>query len=175
MIGISALLISLGFVLFPLLAGWAIYLDWHSRRAKHNLLFLAFISLFFLVCANRLLHNLAYHHELRTMSASEVSGFEVEGKVISNPRDISHVVSALNGATWFSYNHGGAARRVPMTVHFVAGGRSDYHVGYYIREEGAVIEFSQRWGDGVVVFYGEAFCRGLPKALEDAGVPLPKD
>jgi hypothetical protein len=175
MIGIKAFLLDLPFMVMPLLFGWAAYKEWRSDKSTAKLLTLGLVVLLFLVFANRFLHNLSYYHELRTMSTGELSGFEIDGKLISNPQDVSNIVNALHESEWFSYNHGGAARKVTLTVHFKNGGLNTYPVGYYLREAGAVVEFRQRWANGVEVSYGEAFCRKLPAALESAGTLLPRN
>lgn len=174
MIGIPALLIGLMFVLIPSLMGWAVYRDWRSRRKRGSLALIALISIFLLIVVNRFGHNALYLYELRSMSAAQVSAVEIGGESVTDPRAVSEIVSAFNEVTWFSYNHGGTAARVPVVVRFKSGAESRYTVRYYMREEGAVFEFSRDYENGAGISYGEAFGARVPKAFEAAGLPLPK-
>ena len=174
MIGIPALLINLAFILFPPLAGWAAYRDWRSRGSRGSLAVVALLAVFLLLVGNRFLHNALYLYELRSMSAEQVSAVEVGGKSVTDSRAVSEIVAAFNEVTWFSYNHGGTAAPVRVVVRFKSGAESSYLVSYYLREEGAVLEFSREYAFGVTASHGEAFGARLPKAFEDAGLPLPK-
>lgn len=174
MIGISALLINLAFVLFPPLAAWAAYRDWRSRGRRGSLAVIALLAVFFLLVGNRFLHNALYLYELRSMSAAQVSAVEIDGKPVTDPRALSEIVAAFNDVTWFSYNHGGAASPVRVIVRFKSGAESTYGLRYYLREEGAVFEFDRAYSNGASVSYGQGFGRAVPKAFESAGLPLPK-
>ena len=175
MIGIPAFLIGVGFSIFPLLFLWAVYYNWRHTNNSGNLVPLAFLALFFLVTSNQFVHNVANHLEVRLMRPAAVTQVDVDGKAITNPQEFTPIVSALNDSTWFSYNHGGAARRVQLVIYFSNGARRSYDVGYYRRQEGAVIEFRHHGRFGITTSYGEAFSAKLPKALADAGQPLPRD
>src|SRR3712207_1162309 len=175
MIGISALLINLAFVLLPPLAAWAAYRDWRAGRKRGSLVVIGLLAVFFLLVADRFAHNALYLQELRSMSAEQLSAVEIDGKSVTDPRALSEIVNAFNEATWFSYNHGGAASPVLVVVRFKSGAESTYVVRYYTREEGAVFEFDRAYANGASVSYGQAFGRAVPKAFESAGLPLPEN
>ena len=174
MIGIPALLINLAFVLIPSLMGWVVYRDFRSRKSRKSLAAIVFLSIFLLIAGNRFAHNALYLYELRSMSAAQLSAVEVGGKSVTDPRALSEIVAAFNEVTWFSYNHGGTAAPVPVVVRFKSGAESRYSVSYYLREEGAVFEFKREFENGGSISHGEAFGARVPKAFEDAGLPLPK-
>lgn len=174
MIGTPAFLIGLAFVLFPLVVGVAAYFDWRSRRSRGSLVVIALLLVFLLLVGNRFVHNALYLYELRSMSAAEVSAVEVGGETVTDPRAVSDIVAAFNEVTWFTYNHGGAAAPVRVVVRFKSGAERGYVVRHYLREEGAVVEFSGEYAGGVTASYGGAFGGRLPKAFEAAGLPLPK-
>jgi hypothetical protein len=175
MIGLPALLINLGFLLVPCLTGWIVYKDWRSQKTSKNIVVLVFVSLFFLTFSNRFLFNLKYYCELRFMAPQQISSIEVDGKSISNPNEVATLANGFNDIQWFSYNHGGTAKPVMVTVHYKSGREGKYAVKFYRRETGAVIEFGRRFENGAFISYGEAFCRQLPKAFQDVGMPLPTE
>jgi hypothetical protein len=107
------------------------------------------------------------------MSAAQVSAVEVGGKSVTDPRAISEIVAAFNEVTWFTYNHGGGGTPVRVVVRFKSGAESRYLVRYYLRQEGAVFEFSREYENGASVSHGEAFGARVPTAFEAAGLTLP--
>src|SRR5919205_3048862 len=96
MIGISALLLGLGFVIFPLVEGFFVFLDWRSDKRPRNLFGLVFFALFFLLSTNRVAHNVWCVYGLRTLSAAEVSAVEVNGRAVTDPKAVAEIVAALH-------------------------------------------------------------------------------
>jgi hypothetical protein len=108
------------------------------------------------------------HSILSGLATDQVSRIQISKQTISDPSDLSPIIAALNDNEWFSSNHGGWAEMVPLIITMKSGEEHRFQVGYYLKEEGAVIKFYRgHWQDGF------AFSGKLPTALKEIGLALP--
>jgi hypothetical protein len=133
---------------------------------------LAAWALVFGLMGQRYLHQLAWRHGLAALTPERVRQVQVEGRLLPSSGQLDAVLASLREAEWFSPNHGGWGRMVPMVVTLSDGTIHRYRVARYTREVGTVIAFERSglwgtWSDGY------AFSPGLPQALAAAGAPLP--
>lgn len=168
MIGISSFLIEVMGVLVPavfLVLGLGVLI---SRRHAPGLLIAVFAGLMALMMGVRFAQQVKKHAILSGLATEQVSRIQIGKQAISDPDDLSPVISALKGNEWFSSNHGGWAEMVPLIITMKSGEEHRFQVAYYLREEGAVIKFYRgHWQDGF------AFSRRLPAALKEIGLALP--
>lgn len=131
-------------------------------------------GLMLLLMGTRYVNQARNHLFLSNLSAAEVAQVQVGRSIIDDADDIELIVAALNDKSWFSSNHGGWAETVPLVILMQDGRERRFRAGYYLRQEGAVIEFSRewlggRWRDGY------AFSEKLPAVLKEIGAVLPSD
>ena len=174
MIGFSSFMIELMGALFPLtffLA--AAHSIWFKReRTTVKPAFVVFAGVMLALMGTRYLNQVGHHLFLSQLSGDQVSQIQVGGAEISKSADIALVVGALNERRWFSSNHGGWAEPTEMVITMKSGEQHRYPVGYYQRQEGAIIEFTRRWRFGTW-HDGYVFCDKLPSVLKQLGVTLP--
>jgi len=180
MIGFSALLPKLFFVLIA--SGFAVGLheDWRPVLRRQSpvtgrlLLVSALALLWAGVMSQLFVRELYLHHKLSQLHADSVESIEVGSHTITDRNDISAIVNALNGAQWFTSNHGGWADEVPLVINLRTEGRQTYHVGFYLRQKGAVlVSMSSFDPKGARWSNGYAFYERLPEVLARIGVVLP--
>jgi len=143
-----------------------------GRRPRFHLLMLGAVVAWLLLVGQRYVHQLAWRQGLAKLTPERVQRVEVDGHQLGPPERVGDVLQSLREAEWFSVNHGGWARPVPLVVTLSDGAVRRYEVARYTREAGAVIAFVRpgsfgTWHDGY------AFSPALPRALSAAGAPLP--
>lgn len=172
MIGTSSFILELMGALFPLtIFGFAVHWLW-SKKQKSGYLFVALAGLMLSLMGTRYAYQLSHHLFLRGLSADEVNRIQIGDSVITKESDIRLVVAALNERQWFSSNHGGWGKTVRLEITLRNDPARAYQVGYYLKEEGAVIEFSRKWGSSRW-YDGYAFSARLPEVLKQIGALLP--
>jgi hypothetical protein len=116
------------------------------------------------------------------LSIDQVDDFQVDGKSLPKNGQLTQVIKELNHLEDFSPDHGGWAQQVVCVITTRSGQEYRFRVGYYLRQEGAVIEFFQGDGDSAYetkghISYqieGYAFSKNPPKVFADAGIVLPR-
>jgi hypothetical protein len=137
------------------------------RRQKSGLVIVVFAGLMALMMGVRFVQQVKKHSILNGLATDQVSRIQIGTRFISDSNDLSCVVNALKDNEWFSSNHGGWAEMVALIITMKSGEEHRFQVGYYLREEGAVIRFYRgHWQDGF------AFSRELPAALKEIGLTL---
>lgn len=131
-------------------------------------------GLMLLLMGTRYINQARNHVFLANLSAGEVAHIEVGGSIIDDADEIGLIVAALNDKSWFSSNHGGWAKTVPLVILMRDGDERRFRAGYYLRQEGAVIEFTREWLGGQWRD-GYAFSEKLPVVLKEMGVMLPSE
>lgn len=179
MIGTSAILTELLFVGFPLFLLVATgTVVWRSEGAGVSLVTKLAVAIFFalfLVASFRFVHQVREHRRLDALRVDQIASIDIDGRVYSGAENLSGVVQALNQSQWFSSNHGGWAREVPLAIHLRSDEELHYRVALYLKQQGAVIVLFSRRASGGENSYGYAFSRSLPSAMAAAGLPLPSD
>ena len=131
-------------------------------------------GLMLLLMGTRYINQTRNHIFLSNLSAARVAHIEVGGAIIDDADEIELIVGALNDRSWFSSNHGGWAKTVPLVILMRDGEARRFRAGYYLRQEGAVIEFTREWLGGQWRD-GYAFSERLPVVLKEMGVMLPSE
>ena len=172
MIGNSSLLIESFSFLLPLATLVAVLgMALTSPRKPALYLALALTAAISILSGVRFANQLGSHQVLSDLQPEEVALIQVGERSLSHPRDVSLVVGALQESEWFSSQHGGWGTTVPLTITLASGQKYGFPVGYYLRQEGAVIVFRRYiggyWDDGY------AFSRRLPGVLKGLGILLP--
>lgn len=172
MIGAASFITELLSFLIPLsLFLSALYLTWFKKQ-KGGYLFAALTGLALLVMGGRYICQVSNHVLLNHLSADDVAEIQIGKSIVSQQSDVGRVVEALNESRWFSSNHGGWAEAVPLVIRMKNGQAHRFGVGYYLRQEGAVIEFHRDWGS-VRLSDGYGFSGRLPSVLKQVGILLP--
>jgi len=180
MIGFAAWLPKLGFLLvgslfaFILFRGWISVLLRRSSFSGEQLIGSAFILLWLCLFVQLFVREFFLHHNLQNLRPDSVASIEANGRSLTDRGEIAAVTAVLNHPQSFSVNHGGWADTVPLIIHLKSGSTQYYEVGYYLRQEGAVVDSTPgpgphfiRWASGYV------FYQDLPSVLARAGVTLP--
>lgn len=177
MIGLSSLLLeAAGAIIFPLLFILAgIIAERFAKKRIIGLLFAVCGCLLIFTTGGRFFHQWANHRLLEQLSLDEVASIEVNDRPVTGRNDLARLIAALHEVEWFSSNHGGWAQVVPLVIRMKSGPDKRFMVGYYLREEGAVIIFYRGDYSGTYAADGYAFSRGLPQALEGMNMVLPKE
>ena len=183
MTGIPALLVELGFAtcFFGLPAYVAIRssVDLYrgaSKRRRTLLLVIGACAAVAALAGNIFGHQFYYHFRLMTLREWDVQEIRVGEKQFTSSGDIREVVHALNKISWFTVEHGGWARDIPLTIHCKSGREYSFGAAFYFREKGAVIHFNSKSNPGsFVVNYGDGFSADLPDTLRRMGAALPAD
>lgn len=172
MIGISSFLIELMPLIAPLIfiANGVYKVIVHKQ--KRGYLFIVFASIIGIMMSVRYFHQVSNHIMLRSLTTSEVSTITVGNTQFSEDDQLQPIIGALNDKQWFSVNHSGWGDAVPLIITLQDGTTIRYRIRYYLRQEGAVIEFSRRARSGRWVD-GYAFCPQLPSELKRLGAQLP--
>jgi hypothetical protein len=171
MIGTSSFLLESGVVL-ALVAMFLGCLFYAIAKKQRGVLVVAGGVLIMLaLMGTRFWFQVANHGVLASLTTNDVAAIRISGRTVTEPVDLERIVSALKDKQWFSSNHGGWDKPVWMGLIRTDGTTNRFLVGYYTRQEGAVIEFGRsgrfgRWSDGY------AFSESLPAALKQAGVSL---
>jgi len=143
-----------------------------ESRSRFRLGMTGVLLVWVALMGQRYLHQLAWRRGLAELTPERVERLEVDGRALESPTDVDAVLRCLRETEWFSSNHGGWRRTVPLVVTLSDGAVRRYQVARYTREPGAVIAFVRpgafgTWQDGY------AFSAALPVALSAAGAPLP--
>ena len=141
-------------------------------RSRLRLATMGLLGVWVALMGQRYVHQLLWRRGLAELTPERVQRLEVDGRGVGSPADVEAVVQCLRETEWFSANHGGWKRTVPLVVTLSDGTVRRYQVARYTREPGAVIAFVRpgsfgTWQDGY------AFSAALPVALSAAGAPLP--
>ena len=161
------------FALGFLIAVWRIW--WRGPlvfdRRGRLLVSLAALVMLALV-GQRFVHQLGWRRALAELMPERVRHVELDRRMLEDPAKVTEVLRCLREAEWFSPNHGGWGRAVPLVMTLTDGRTLRLQVARYLREPGAVIAFTRPGpvgsGDD-----GYAFSPVLTQALSGAGAPLP--
>jgi hypothetical protein len=127
--------------------------------------------------AFRLSHQLTERSALRNLSSDEVSFIRVGDHVIEKTADVKVVVDKLRDLKWYVHTagDGGWGRAEDMIVHLKSGEERRYRIGRMNKQEGAIVDFiSQNASLDIISHHGYALSSGLPQALDQVGVQLPR-
>lgn len=176
MIGTSAFLIHLMYVvggLFFMGVGIGCFI---KSKQKSIFIFIGFGTIFFLIATFNFVEIIKSYSQLSGLEAQEIARIRVGDQVVSEPGQLRIVVNGLRNMKWFFPDHGGWAETILMGILFKSGEKQLLQVGYYLRQEGAVVGFLRLKGTkyypSSATIY--AFCPELPKALLKVGIHLPK-
>lgn len=169
MIGTASFLLETAGALIGLIfvvAGLAV-----ARTQRGGLVLVLVGGAFLLLMGLRYSYQCRAHAWLEGLQAGQVRIVRLGPEGLTDPVHVHAFVQALNDARWFSPNHGGWGREVPLHVESDPPAPVNLSAALYLRQEGAILRFSRGggWSDGY------AFVPGLPAALAAAGAPLPKD
>jgi hypothetical protein len=167
MVGIFAFLTQLVFLLLPFLVVWAAINDWRKNKGVRNILgslFFVLIGGYFLLCT---LYQLIYQVKLRALTTQEVEWVEIGSKHISDEKELSEIVAALNEVKWFFPASGGWNPNLSLSIKKKNGEQENYDLAIYSSEGGTILK-----GNRITFYCG--FSRRLPKTLEEIGIPLPE-
>ncbi len=125
-------------------------------------LWLAFVS-------DRFLGEARFHRELSYLQPETVDRIEIANQVVTDKRQITEIIFAINHPEWYSMRRGDSADKVSFVVSLASGKQYKYEAARYLRGEGAALisQSPSGWSNG------EVLCRHLPTALKQAAVTLP--
>lgn len=174
MVGLSSFLIETMGVLGPLaLLCAGVAMAWR-RRQVGPLALAAAGALFFALTGIRFVHQIDHHRFLSRLGSAARVEIAIAGSRVEDPRAVAAITERLQHWRWYSSNHGGWARSVPLVI--AADGQTRYFlVGRHLEDPpGAVLELRRGpgrsgWSDGY------AFAPALHEALDawDLGLPGP--
>jgi hypothetical protein len=168
MVGVFAFIVQMFFVLVPFLILWAAIKGYRKSRTRiHSILGLILLALIGMYFMLHTLYQSVHRIKLHALTAQEVEWIEIGSKHFSGEHELTEIVAALNEVEWFFPARGGWNPNLSISLKKKNGEQEDYHFAIYSSEGGAVIK-DNRIGN----YCG--FSRGLPKALEAIGVPLPE-
>jgi hypothetical protein len=179
-IGFTAWLPKLGFLLVGfifvgvLCGEWMRILLGRSRPTPKLFGISAFILLWAGLVGQPFVREILLHRNLHSLRPDSIASIEVNGRSLTERDQIATVTSVLNSPQWFSVNHGGWADAVPLIIHLKSGAVQYYGVGYYLRQEGAVVNSTPAPGPHFIRgSSGYVFYQELPAVLTRAGITLP--
>lgn len=172
MIGTSSFLIELMPIVFPLLFLAGGIFTVKVEKSKIGYLLITFAVVVGFIMGVRYFYQVRNHMLLDSLAGGEIAEIQVGTMALTQNQQIELVVDALRDNRWFSANHGGWAKTLPLVIKFKDGSLQRFRVAYYLRQEGAIIEFfrgtdSSYWADGY------AFCPRLPGTLNEIGICIP--
>jgi hypothetical protein len=176
MIGITAYLVLIGFLVVAAFLFSAIFVDWKNRpRTERPPLKLigttAFLVLWFALISSLYVRKARFHYDLRQLSPSDVYSIQIGRHDFRDPKAIEDLVGALRQSRWFEANHGGWGDSIPMRIRRHSGNDFQIDAAKYFPKPAAIIGPSDPRGLGYSAT--EAFAPELSSLLEKYGVQLP--
>lgn len=148
MIGMSSFLLESagGLIGLILLLGGL----WSARRQRSALAVAAVGLVFTLLMGQRYLWQWRAHAWLEGLRPEAVRAIRVGDRTVADPGEVRAMVQALNGARWFSANHGGWDRPVPLEIESDPPAPVRLTAARYQRQDGWVLAISRGggWADG---------------------------
>ncbi len=176
MIGARAVVQDL-FPLFVLVAiGLVVSRIFVSREKwrKHGV-FWALLGLFLFLSytyVTGIVAGLSGFYFLKTLRPETLQSVTVDGHTIAEDSTINAISSSLRNVRWFSSDHDGWAREVPLRFHLRNGNERTFWGALYLRQHGAVIR--GMFGNARSYrSYDCGFSAELPHVLARLSVPLP--
>jgi len=139
-----------------------------------GLFFAGFAALFLLLISWMVAVRTYRIGKVTRLDAAEVASVHVGPKEITDPDHLRRIVEALKGAEAYYPNHGNYADDLTMRVCMKSGSHDTFQVAWSYEKPGAVLDFYSGDPDGAQTNHGEAFCKDLPAALDEAGLRLPR-
>ena len=139
MVGLSAILDQFLFVGIPLavlVAVFVLVVRARSRGGRISVkakLGVGVLLLLLAVASIRFLRQFREHSLLETLRAEDVTAIDVGDRSFTRQEEIQKIVQAFRQSQWFSSNHGGWAKEVPLTIHFRSNEDRHYRVALYLR------------------------------------------
>jgi len=159
MIGGSAVLVWLMFVLFPVLTVAGIW-GKRGRRIGPLSVLGTILAVFIFVMASYIFgRTLLYLHVLRSLKPGDVQSLAVDGILVSDTETQKAIIEALSQSVLFFPQHGGWVREFPLQIALKSGVRYDFRMAAYPSRDGVVV-VSPRY----------AFSPSLSGALKKANI-----
>ncbi len=184
MTGTKAFLFQLGFTLFPLLfifGGLHLMKTYEKRRrlrvypkSGHGCLMVALAGLIMAFLVVRFFGQVYIHVSLGGTESHDVEYMQVYDVKISEPEDLERMSEAIRDNQWFMSNRRSRNRQGILLIRHKNGEEELYPLYYYRQKNGAWITISSGSG-GSGWRYGAIFFPRLPEALNEIGVPFPRE
>ena len=175
MIGNASFYLELVFAAFPLIFVIASIVLIFKKTPKAVFMLVPALVMLALIDV-RFYYQLKNRQTLKSLSAQKIESIKVGNKKITSPEEMALVVAELNKTEWFSSNHGGWAREIPLLIKHKSGEENEFSVALYRREEGgAIIRFQRNGFFGSRASDGYAYSANLPETLKKIQFALPEN
>jgi hypothetical protein len=111
--------------------------------------------------------------KLRNLRSAEIKSVTANGRSISSRQEIDSLADELQKLNWFSSQHDGWGREVPLVIETQSGELITLRVAYYLKNRGAVVR-GRLGGRHAYQDYDVGFSEGLLDTLISLGASLPQ-